>query len=275
MPTVELADIRLAYDTINDGAPNTVLLVHGHPFDRSMWTPQMRALVGHDWRVLAPDLRGYGESGVTQAPTTLDRFATDLFELLDAAGTSSAVLCGLSMGGQIVMEMCRMHPKRVRGVLLTATFPQSETDEGKLRRNQMADRLLREGMAEYAAQTLPKMLSPRSIHDSPDIAQHVLRMMTKAHPVGAAAALRGRALRPSYEPVLASLRCPATIVVGDEDAFTSRADADSMNRLIEGSSLVWLPGIGHMPNLESPQKFNAALTSLLHACANTPAHQPR
>jgi 3-oxoadipate enol-lactonase len=262
----DLLDIRLAYDTLNNEAPNTVLLVHGHPFDRSMWTPQMQGLLGHDWRVLVPDLRGYGDSSVTEAPTTLDRFAADLFGLLDAAGRSSAVLCGLSMGGQIVMEMCRMHPDRVRGVLLAATFPQPETEEGKIRRNQMADRLLREGMAGYAAETLPKMLSERSLNDHPDIARHVLRMMSEAHPVGAAAALRGRALRPSYEPVLASLQCPATIVVGDEDAFTSRADADLLHRLIEGSSLVWLRGIGHMPNLESPEAFNTALVSLLRAC---------
>lgn len=266
MPTVELSDIRLAYDTINDEAPNTVLLVHGHPFDRSMWAPQMQGLKGLNWRVVAPDLRGYGESGITEAPTTLDRFARDLFGLLDAVGRSNAVLCGLSMGGQIVMEMCGMHPERVRGVLLTATFPQSETEEGKIRRNQMADRLLSEGMAGYAVETLPKMLSASSIRDHPDIARHVLGMMSGAHPVGAAAALRGRAIRRSYEPVLASLRCPTTIVVGDEDAFTSRADADLMHRLIEDSSFLWLPGVGHMPNLESPAEFNSALISLLIAC---------
>lgn len=266
MARIELADICLAYDSINDTAPNTLLLVHGHPFDRSMWTPQMQALIGHEWRVIAPDLRGYGESEITPAPTTLDRFATDLFGLLDALGRSSAVLCGLSMGGQIVMEMCRLSPQRVSGILLTATFPQAETEEGKLRRNQMADRLLREGMSGYAIETLPKMLSERSIRDQPDVAQHVLRMMSGAHPIGAAAALRGRAQRPAYGPTLASLQCPATIVVGDEDAFTSRADADLMERLIKRSSLLWLPGIGHMPNLENPQAFNAALVSLLQAC---------
>ncbi|HET9957250.1 MAG TPA: alpha/beta hydrolase, partial [Polyangiaceae bacterium] len=103
----------------------------------------------------------------------------------------------------------------------------------------------------------------RSIEVLPAVAGHVATMMRGTNPEGAAAALRGRADRPSYEDTLASLAMPALVVVGSEDAFTTRRDAERMRDLLTGSELVWLEGVGQMPNLESAAAFNAALTRFL------------
>jgi pimeloyl-ACP methyl ester carboxylesterase len=92
-------------------------------------------------------------------------------------------------------------------------------------------------------------------------------MVRAAHPAGAAAALRGRAERPCYEETLASLKIPALVLVGDEDFFTTRADAERMRDLLQGSELVWMEGAGHMPNLEREAEFNAALERFLHRFA--------
>lgn len=228
-----------------------------------MWSPQLGAVSEAGWRALAPDLRGYGESAVVPGKTTLNVFAADLAALLDHLDIEDVVIGGLSMGGQIVMEFARRYPHRVRGLVLAATFPQSETEEGKRSRNAMADRLLREGMRGYADDVLPKMLAARSIQTLPAVADHVVAMMRATDAEGAAAALRGRAERPSYEETLASLTVPALVVVGSEDAFTTRQDAERMRELLRGSELVWLEGVGHMPNLESPEAFNAAVTRFL------------
>ena len=160
------------------------------------------------------------------------------------------------------MELARQHRHRVRGLLVAATFPQPETVDGKARRNAMADRLLVEGMDGYAEEVLPSMLAARTISLLPTVASTVLSMMRAARE-GAAAALRGRAERPAYETTLASLTVPALVVVGREDAFTTRQDADNMCRLLRGSELVWLEGIGHVPNLEDPATLNAAMVGLL------------
>jgi pimeloyl-ACP methyl ester carboxylesterase len=271
MSTVSVNGITLAYDDIGSGE-NTLVLVHGHPFNRSMWRPQLEAFGQGDpipprekpgWRLIVPDLRGYGESSVVPGRTTLDVFARDIAALLDLLDITNILIGGLSMGGQIVMEFCRLYPQRVRGILLAATFPKAETEEGKSNRAAMADRLLREGVDRYAEEVLPKMLAPGSIATLPSVAEHVRGMMRGTNPVGAAAALRGRAERPDYEDTLAHLNVPALIVVGDEDAFTTRADAERMQALLQGSELVWMKGVGHMPNLERERTFNRAVWSWL------------
>jgi pimeloyl-ACP methyl ester carboxylesterase len=253
----------VGFDDEGPRGPDALLLIHGHPFNRSMWKPQLSVVAAMGWRVIAPDLRGYGESATGTGVAAFEDFAKDLLRLLDALSIDRFVVGGLSMGGQIAMDVCRQVPERVRGLLLAATFPQKESEEGKLRRSAMADRLLREGMAGYAAEVLPKMVGATCLRERPEIGQAVLGMMQATDPRGAAAALRARAQRPPYEDVLARFVRPSTVVVGDEDAFTSRADADQMSSLLKDCELCWLNGVGHMPNLERPDDFNAVLARLL------------
>ncbi len=262
MATADINGITVAYDDRGSG-PDVLLLVHGHPFDRSMWRPQLEAIGGEQWRVIVPDLRGYGATTVVPGKTPLSQFAADLVGLLDHLGIDGFVVGGLSMGGQIAMEICRGYETRVRGLLLAATFPQEETPEGRVNRARMAERLIAEGLAPYAEEVLPKMVAPRNIEAMPPVAGHVLGMMRAAPPQGAAAALRGRAERPDYAATLGAFDRPSLVVVGDEDAFTSRADADRMHALLKGSELLWLEQVGHMPNLENTIAFNAGLRRLL------------
>jgi pimeloyl-ACP methyl ester carboxylesterase/mannose-6-phosphate isomerase-like protein (cupin superfamily) len=267
MTTAVVNGINVAYDDVGDST-NALLLVHGHPFNRSMWRPQLHAARDAGWRVVAPDLRGYGNTTVVPGKTPLDVFANDVAALLDYLDIDKVVVGGLSMGGQIAMEFARTFPDRLRGLLLAATFAQAETEEGKRNRNATADRILRDGMASYADELLPKMLSALSITTLPAVAAHVAAMMRTTDPGGAAAALRGRAERPSYDVTLANLAVPALVVAGSEDAFTLRDDAEHVRDLLRDAELVWLDGVGHMPNLESPDEFNAALVRLLARVAS-------
>ncbi|GAB2605985.1 alpha/beta fold hydrolase [Streptomyces capparidis] len=257
--------ITLAYEDHGTGEP--VLLIHGHPFDRSMWAPQTAHLAATGWRAIVPDLRGYGGSQVVPGVAGLDVLAGDLAALLDHLGVERAVVAGLSMGGQIAMDFHRQFPERVRALVLADTFAQAETDEGRRTRNAMADRLLREGMGGYADEVLTRMLAPYNVEALPDVAGHVLRMMRGAPPEGAAAALRGRAERPDYTDMLPRVAVPALVVVGRDDAFTPVADAEYLRDRIPGASLTVVEGAGHMPNLERPEVFNRALGDFLASLA--------
>lgn len=257
--------IRTVYDASGQGTGGDeppLLLVHGHPFDRTMWAPQTRAF-GGTRQVVAPDLRGYGQTTVVPGVTRLDVFAADLAALLDHLGAWRAVLCGLSMGGQIVLEFHRLHPERVAGLVLADTFAQGETPQGRKDRNDRADALLRDGMSGYAHEALASMVAPATVRERPDVAAHVLRMMLGAPPEGAAAALRGRAERLDYTELLGRVEVPALVVVGSEDVFTPVADARYLHDRIPGARLAVVEGAGHLPNLERPEEFNRAVAGLL------------
>lgn len=268
MAKVSLNGITVGYDDEGNGDP--LVLDHGHPFNRSMWRPQV-ARFRHSHRVIAADLRGYGESSIVPGKTPLSTFAHDLAALLDHLGIDRIVLGGLSMGGQIVMEFHRLFPDRIRGLLLADTSPQAETDDGKRIRNDMADRLLREGMGPYADEVLPKMVAPYNIEALPAVADHVLGMMRHTLPEGAAAALRGRAERPDYVDMLARISVPTLVVVGRDDEFTPVIDAQLMHDRIPGSRLAVIEGAAHLPNLERQTEFDAAVQELLDAVAKTEA----
>ncbi|MGX1131935.1 3-oxoadipate enol-lactonase [Streptomyces glaucescens] len=236
-----------------------LVLVHGHPFDHTMWAPQIEAFAPSR-RVIAPDLRGYGASPVVPGVTPLSAFAEDVEALLDELGVDTFVLAGLSMGGQIAMECCARFGHRVRGLVLADTFAEPETPQGRRARNAMADRLLREGMRGYADEVLHKMVAS---YADPAVQSHVHGMMTATPPEGAAAALRGRAERPDYRPVLARVRVPALVVVGEDDEYTPVPVAESLHALLPDSTLRIVKGAAHMPNLERPAEFNEALAAFL------------
>jgi pimeloyl-ACP methyl ester carboxylesterase len=257
-----------------------LVLVHGHPFDHTMWAPQI-AEFSATRRVIAPDLRGYGASrtapgaggatgatgttgadGAPTAPGVTDfaQFAQDIGALLDDLKVDTFVLAGLSMGGQIAMDGYRQFGDRVRGLVLADTFPAAETPAGVTFRNTLADRLLAEGMRGYADEVLDRMVAPSA---DAEVRAHVHRMMTSAPPEGAAAALRARAGRPDYRELLTRVTVPALVVVGADDTYTPVSDAEAMHAALPDSTLRVIEGAAHMPNLERAAEFNEALGEFL------------
>ncbi|WP_203780208.1 alpha/beta fold hydrolase [Paractinoplanes rishiriensis] len=242
----------------------TVLLVHGHPFDHTLWDPQAAALRAAGYHVIAPDLRGYGAAPPPDGDVTLlSDFAADLAAELDRHGVDRAVVGGVSMGGQITMEFHRLFPERVAGLILADTSPVADDEAGRRLRHATADRLLAEGMTGYAGEVLDRMITPYHVIEKPAVAAHVRRMMLGTAPKGAAAALRGRAARPDYRAGLATVRVPTLVLVGAEDAYTPLDQAELTASLVADSELVVVDRAGHLPGLEQPEVVNEALLRFL------------
>jgi 3-oxoadipate enol-lactonase len=260
--TLALPTTTLAYDDLGPaGEEPALLFVHGHPFDRSMWRGQLARFTSR--RVVAPDLRGYGAS--TGTVTTWADLADDLVDLMDALRVPRAVVVGLSMGGQIALDLVGRRPDRVAGLLLADTSAAAEPDRpGRLA---AADRLEREGMDPYAVENLYLMVRPGAAQR---VAARVLDMMRTAGATGAAAAQRARADRPDQLAALARIAVPTTVVVGADDRFTPVPDARAIAAGIPGAELVVIDGAAHLPNLEQPAAFDAALAALLTRVPATP-----
>ncbi|MCX5192737.1 alpha/beta hydrolase [Streptomyces sp. NBC_00249] len=246
-----------------DGTP--VILIHGHPFNHSMWAPQAAALAAAGYRVITPDLRGYGRNPAVEDKTPLGVFADDVAALLERLGIEQAVVGGVSMGGQIALEVRLRHPGLVRALVLSDTSPVPETPEGVAFRLEVAERLLAQGMAPYAEEVIDKMLAPYNVTGQPEAAARVSAMMKATDPRGAAAALRGRAERPDYRPVLSALPAsvPCLVLVGADDVYTPVAEAEAMCALAAHAKLTVIEGAGHLPGVERPEAFNRSLLEFL------------
>lgn len=257
---VEVRGIRLAYDDLGQGQP--IVLLHGFPFNRSLWREQAETLAARH-RVITPDLRGFGETSVAAGPATMEEMAQDVAALLDELNIDRVVLGGLSMGGYVAFAFYRRFPLRVRALILADTRPQADSDEARRNREELATRALQEGMRPVAEAMLPKLLAPTAATEMPEAVERVRAMIMSTNPEGAAAALRGIAVRRDQTEFLSEILAPALILVGSEDVITPPADAEVMRREIRGSRLQIIEGAGHVSNIERPAEFNAALESFL------------
>jgi pimeloyl-ACP methyl ester carboxylesterase len=254
----------MAYEVEGSGPP--VLLLHGYPFNRSMWREQVEAL-RKGFRVITPDLRGLGETEAAEdeEPATMNEMAQDVAALLDQLHIDRAVVCGLSLGGYVALAFTRRFPLRVRALVLADTRPQPDTDDARRGREEQARKILAEGMSAISEELLKKALAPATLSERPDIVARVREMILSTKAEGAAAALRGMAVRSDQTPFLPNILAPTLILVGSEDQPTPPADAELMRREIRGSRLEIIQGAGHVSNLERPDEFNRALTQFLHA----------
>src|SRR5215208_1222442 len=255
----------MAYEDTG-GSGTALVLLHGFPFDRSMWRGQAEAL-GGEFRVVAPDLRGSGETPLGDGgdDVTMEALAEDVAALLDELNLGRVVLGGLSMGGYVAFEFFRKFPERVRALVLADTRPQADNEEGRRAREENARRALKEGMAPIVEAMLPKLLAAGTRGRDGEVLVRVRAMMLGTSPAGAAASLRAMAVRRDQTDLLPSINVPTLIVVGSEDAVTPPADAEAMGAKIEGSRLVVVEGAGHLSNVEQPGEFDRALVEFLRA----------
>jgi len=260
MSATRINNIQMAYTDAGAGDP--VVLIHGYPFNRSLWNEQVAAL-SSAYRVITPDLRGFGETDPSDGPATMNLMAQDVAHLMDQLEIPQAVIGGLSMGGYVALAFYKQFPSRVRALILADTRAQADTEEAKQTRAQQAEKALSEGMAGIADAMLPKLLTPETVSKHPDIVKRVRDMMLTLKPEGAAAALRGMAQRDDQTPLLSQISSPALILVGAEDAITPVADSEKMHHAIAGSRLVVVENAGHVSNLERTEQFNKALLEFL------------
>ncbi len=262
MKRAKLRGIEMAYE--DEGRGPAVVLLHGYPFNCSMWREQVEAL-RESYRVITPDLRGLGETPPAVETATMDEMARDVAALLEQLEIQRTVLGGLSMGGYVALSFYRRFPLYVRGLVLADTRPQSDTDEARRTRAEQAQTILRDGMEAITDSFLPKVLTPATLNERPDVVARVREMINSTDPRGAAAALHGMAARSDQTDLLPRILAPALIIVGREDKLTPPQDAELMHREIRGSHLEIIDGAAHLSNIEQPTEFNRSLADFLQA----------
>jgi len=248
---------------LDHGTKPTLLLLHGFPLDSSMWNAQIEGLSA-DYRVIAPDLRGFGQGPPAGNVTTMEQMADDLAGLLDALAIDRPiVLAGLSMGGYVALAFWKKYAARLRAIVLCDTRAGADSPEVIQNRRETARRVLAEGAGVLADVMTTRLLSPGAPRDRPHVGDAVRQMILRADRRGAAAALLGMAARADFTPLLGQIGCPVLALVGEHDVLTPVAEMRAMAHAIPHAQLVEIPEAGHLAPMEQPAAFNTTLASFL------------
>jgi len=244
----------LAYTDQGHGVP--LLFVHGFPLSRGTWRHQAEAFQATH-RIIAPDLRGLGESDGAGAVSTMDQFADDLAALHKHLNAGPAVIAGHSMGGYITLAFARKFPGLVRGLVLVGTKSGPDSPEAAAGRRATAEKVRAQGVGVVIDAMAPKMIAATST--DPAMAADVRAFMTPSRPEGVIAALLGMAERPDATPMLSGIRVPTLVITGADDVLIPSSESEKMAAAIPGATLAIIPGAGHLVAFEQPEAFNRTL----------------
>ena len=260
-----LADdgVQLYADVNKRKQRNALVMIHGFPFSSRMWDAQANALQ-ENAIVIRPDLRGAGRSDAPAGPYLMETLAADVAMVLDAAGVERAAFAGHSMGGYVVMAFFRMFSERVERLALVASRLRADT-EGEVRgRLELADRLERERSMEPLVESmLPRLFGPLTEDIHPETMERAADIVRENDPLGAAAALRGLALRASSEDIAEDVDVPVLIVAGGRDHTIPLSEARGDASRFRHAELLVCERSGHLPMLEEPGRVTGALRSWL------------
>jgi 3-oxoadipate enol-lactonase len=260
MPRIPSGDADIFYEVLGSGP--TVVLLHPFPANHDFWKPAAQALVAR-YRVILPDLRGHGESGVGEGPATMEKHAADIDRVLDHEEVGRAAFVGVSIGGYLLFEFWRKYRTRVNALVLCNTKAQADTPEARAVRLQAAAFVTERGTELFFKDMIPKLIGTTTRSTRPDLVEGALRMMRTMSPEDVAMVQHGMAERPDSVETLKTINVPTMLVTGDEDILTGIAEAELMRQHISGSQMKVIAKAGHYSPWEQPEEVGKLLRQFL------------
>jgi len=260
--SISINNLSVSYnDHGPDDAP-VIIFIHGFPLNKSMWDTQAEALK-ENYRVIAYDIRGHGNSDQGIDEFFIELFVTDLLRLMEKLGIERSILCGLSLGGYIALNAVLKHPDRFDGLILNDTQCIADTPEIKENRCQAIISIKEKGVEQYADESIKKLFAPKSYTKKKNVIAAVKEMIISTTKQSLCNTLHAMAERKETCDQLPEINIPVLIMVGKEDKITPIAAAQQMHEKMFNSKLEIIQHAGHLSNLENPTAFNTHLVNFL------------
>lgn len=250
---------------------SAVVLLHGIGGSARMWTPQLAPFSAAGFEAEAVDLPGYGARPPVTA-VDFEGLAADVEAQIARRRLDRPVVVGHSMGGMVLQTMLRRRPDGYRAAVLACTSPAFGNADGDFQKKFVADRLapLDAGktMADLAPGLVDLMMGP-----APEAAGRVLALeVMRAVPADTYRAVVRCLVTFDGRANLAKISVPTLCLAGEKDPNAPPGMVQRMASKIPGSRFVCLPGVGHLPNLEAPAAFDAAILDFLRETISRPAN---
>jgi pimeloyl-ACP methyl ester carboxylesterase len=273
MSLIDIPGAHLNVVDVGQGPP--ILFAHGFPLDHAMWRFQIDELSHSGFRCIAPDLRGFGHSSVSEGIITMEQFADDLAELLDAMSIQDEVVfCGLSMGGYIAWQFERRHAQRLKALILCDTRAVADTAEAAANRRKLAEDVLQHGSAIVANAMLPRLFAASTIAKQPEIIEETRQVILSTSPRGIAAGSLALCGRLDARPWLASITVPTLLLAGEHDVISTPLEMRQIAEAMPHARFEVIPDAGHLAPLENPQVVNRVVRQFLEHQSKAAKPQP-
>jgi 3-oxoadipate enol-lactonase len=259
---VKVNGVHICYNEYGSGG-DTIIFIHGFPFNKSMWEEQARAL-SNKHRVIAFDIRGFGNSEPGSEKFSIDLFAGDLLALIDALDGKKVIACGLSMGGYVLMNAVGRSPEKFSKLIFADTQCIADSEEGKEKRFKTIDKVNSEGLEAFADGYVQNVFARTSLENKKNTVGLAKKMITTTQQKIVTETLKALAERKESCNNLKQVKIPTLIICGSEDAVTPLSQSELLNNAISGSTVKIIKGAGHMSNLEEPEVFNEALKDFIN-----------
>ena len=255
---------------IDEGSINApaIVFIHGFPLNKSMWNNQVGEFMDN-YRVIAYDIRGHGNSDAGDDNFSIEIFVNDLLSFMDALKIDKTILCGFSMGGYIALNAIENYPERFNALLLCDTNCTEDKPEAKEKRLKAIESIKEMGLEQYAEESLNKLFAPISFSINKDELALVREMIIKTSKQSIYKTLHALAERKETCTKLNEIKVPVFIMVGEEDEITPPNVALSMHEKIDGSNIHIIYNAGHLSNMENSKEFNNQLAGFLQFLKNS------
>lgn len=257
--TVRVNDSATIHYNDEGSSEIPLVFVHGFPFDRTSWLPQYEYFKQY-CRVVIYDIRGFGSSlSDSDTQFSMEVFAKDLLAFLKALNIEKAIVCGLSMGGYILMNAFGMEPERFAGIVLCDTQCNADSDEAKQKRVKTIEQIREKGVKDFADGFLKNVLHEKSFKDKKEDVEAIREVILNTTQQTLVATVKALAKRPDTCEVLRSVKVPVLIICGKQDTITPPGKSQAMHDLIQNSSYKIIDEAGHLSNIDQPEAFNQYL----------------
>jgi pimeloyl-ACP methyl ester carboxylesterase len=259
MEMIDVDGLRIAYERAGDGPP--LVLLHGYVGDGpTTWRRQIEGL-SDEFTVVAWDAPGAGRSSDPPESFGMADYADCLAGFVTRLGLEKPHVAGLSFGGALALELYRRHSDIPTTLILASAYAgwagslPADIAEQRLRQALVLADLAPD---EFMGALLPTMFSEETPAESVDAFGASMRAF---HPAGFRAMARASA--EDLRDALPQIEVPTLLVYGDRDVRAPLTVAEDLHAAISGSTLVVLPGVGHLCNIEAPEQFNRAVRTFL------------
>jgi 3-oxoadipate enol-lactonase len=261
---ITLNNLKVSYnDEGKDDAP-VIIFVHGFPFNKFMWNKQMEAL-NDNYRVIAYDVRGHGNSDSGNGDFSIELFAADLLNLMNALKIDKTILCGLSMGGYIALNIIENYPERFNALVLSDTNCIADSLEAQDKRMKAIGNINAYGAEKYADELIINLFAPDSFRTKVEEIASIREMILNTSRQSLCNTLLALARRKETCTKLPQIKVPVLIMVGKEDKITPPAAIRLMHEKIQNSLLYIIDHAGHLSNMENPYEFNGHLKKFIES----------